>query len=435
MVLDEQLMSALIKLQQTIKTDCDNYCVKDIKEFSCTRCSGSACRYVYDPILRENKNNFATNNKINIKRFSPSICITHRCNLSCVYCYQKHRDGKSMNRNTLSKVLDWIVSNKPKNTQGIELTFIGGEPMIEFDTMKYAYEYMCSNYPNEDVIFYATTNGTLLDEAGKSWIRKHKDRFYLRLSLDGTRETHNKNRNSSFDLIDIDFFKETWPGQGVKVTLSEYSLKNLAENIKFIHSIGFDDIGGVNLYEGDNFWDKPEFIDILKNQLKELVDFYIEYPQLRLNQLFDKRLDFCESTPKIKCKRCGIGENTIFFDVDGTRYPCTFITPMTYNSLELQRMSDFNFKSIDNFIDEGCYNSCYLYPICPTCAGANYMVNGSFKMRIKNRCQIQKLLALYVADLMGKRVIMNPKLLDDDIKYYTIESIKKIREKYYSLFF
>ena len=34
------------------------------------------------------------------KLYDPTICVTHSCNLNCVYCYQKHKDSVSMDFDT-----------------------------------------------------------------------------------------------------------------------------------------------------------------------------------------------------------------------------------------------------------------------------------------------------------------------------------------------
>ena len=130
----------------------------------------------------------------------------------------------------------------------IEISLIGGEPLLEFPLIQELTKYTCEKYPQDNYIFFAITNGTLLTAEMKAWFQERKDKFVLGLSLDGTPDTHNHNRCGSFKSIDLDFFKNTWPKQGVKMTLTEYSLQNLAENIKYIHSAGFDIIKGVNLF-------------------------------------------------------------------------------------------------------------------------------------------------------------------------------------------
>lgn len=362
-------------------------------------------------------------------RFSPSICVTHRCNLNCIYCYQKHDNKSRMTFETAKGVIDWIFQNVPENRNGIEINIIGGEPLLEFDLIKEMVEYTRYIRPKEPYLYYATTNGTLLTEDMKLWFTKNRDSFWLGLSLDGDRETHNYNRSNSFDKMDIDFFRKNWPGQSVKMTLSDFSLKNLAHDIKFIHSLGFP-IRGVNEFEGDFNWDKDEYIKTLIPQLKELVNFYVENDELGIDQLLNLHLNYCESRSREKKKWCGIGDDAPFFDIDGRKYPCNYITPMTFSDEQIEELQKVDYKNVDNFIDDECYNNCYIYPICPTCAGACFLSNNTFKKRTKSRCRTQKLITLFAADIQAKRIIKNHKRYDKNMLFYTIKAIKKIKELY-----
>ena len=40
-----------------------------------------------------------------ILHYSPSVCVTHRCNLNCVYCYQKH-ENVSISFDTAKNVIE-----------------------------------------------------------------------------------------------------------------------------------------------------------------------------------------------------------------------------------------------------------------------------------------------------------------------------------------
>jgi radical SAM protein with 4Fe4S-binding SPASM domain len=265
----------------------------------------------------------------------------------------------------------------------------------------------------------------------KKWFFEYKEYFHLGLSLDGTRETHNHNRSNSFDKIDIEFFKNTWPAQSVKMTLSEYSLLNLADNIKYIHSWGFQ-MEGVNLFEGDFDWSDEKYIKILVPQLKDLVKFYVENPLLHLNPMFDKRLDFCEVKDKSRKKWCEVGTGISFFDVDGKMYPCSFMTPMTFSLDELANILKTDFMNDNNFIDEYCFKNCYIYPICDTCAGTNYIVNKNFKQRDKRKCRVNELITLFIADLQSKRILKNPSRFDKPTLYHTIISVQNRNSFYHT---
>jgi len=362
-------------------------------------------------------------------RFTPTICVTHNCNLNCVYCYQKQHDTAKLTIDTAKDIIDRIFDNIPDNTSDVEIIFFGGEPLLEFDLIKEIVAYTNSKKRECKYIFLAPTNGTVLSEETKEWFTANKDNFILVLSIDGTKETHNYNRCNSFDKIDIDFFLKNWSYQDIKMTLSEYSLPRLAENIKFLHSKGFKRIGGVNLAEGTFDWSNDDYIKILVQQLKELVDFYVDNDVLVLDKMLNKQLCLCESK-KERRKLCGIGTECPFFDVDGKMYPCSFITPMTFSENELSEILKTNFSDDENFIDENCFENCYIYPLCSTCAGANYQNTKSFNTRDKSRCKIQKLISLFVADLQAKRIMKNPKIYNDEELYHTIEAIKKIRSLY-----
>jgi radical SAM protein with 4Fe4S-binding SPASM domain len=121
---------------------------------------------------------------------------------------------------------------------------------------------------------------------------------------------------------------------------------------------------------------------------------------------------------------------TKFFDVDGKMYPCSFTAPMTFLEHDLNNILKTDFENDNNFVDDDCFEKCYIYPICSTCTGSDYLVNKSFKQRDKRKCQLQKLTALFTADLLAKRIQKNQKYFDGAKLYYTIEAIKKIRGLY-----
>jgi sulfatase maturation enzyme AslB (radical SAM superfamily) len=366
--------------------------------------------------------------------FHPSICVTHACNLNCSYCYQKHDGSAKMTVDTAKVVIDWIFDNIPDYANSVEVGFIGGEPLLEFDLLKEIVAYTCSRKRKENYFFFASTNGTVLSEEMKEWFAAHKESFVLGLSLDGARETHNFNRCNSFDDIDIDYFLTNYPNQGVKMTLTEYSLPRLSENIKFLHSRGFKDIGGVNLAEGNFDWGDDKYLKLLAPQLKELVDFYVDNDTLEINQMLKKKLHLCETKEKVRRKSCGTGIGCPFFDVDGKMYPCTLLAPMTFSNDDLFEIAKTDFTVHNNFIDDYCFDNCYIYPNCQNCLGANYLNSKTFKERDKRRCKIQKLISLFTADLQAKRIVKNPKIYDNATLYHTIEAIKKIRTLYFSEF-
>ena len=356
----------------------------------------------------------------------PNLCVTHKCNLNCVYCYQKHKSNIFMSLETAKKCVDSLYSNFG-NKKIAELSFIGGEPLLNFDVMRGVFEYIHEKGYSPPDHFFATTNGTILTPEMKEWFKKHKNEFILGLSLDGTPEVHNKNRSNSFDSIDIQFFLENYPNQPIKMTLSEESLSHLAESTIYLHSLGFK-IEGMNLAEGDFKWENKK--DILKKEFSKLVDHYVDNMNIQLDGLFKKALYVCEGKKEITNGWCGTGTTTPFFDVDGKIYPCSFMTPMTFSKEEIKKIQEADFSLVETHIDNYCLKNCYLYPVCPTCVGANFLATGSFNTRDKgNKCELLKLTALFSAIIQAKRIIKG-KVEKNAETYHTINAIKKIYEMY-----
>ena len=147
----------------------------------------------------------------------------------------------------------------------VEIDFFGGEPFIEFQTIKEVCEWVWSKTWKNKYIFFATTNGVLIHGEIKEWLKLHKQQFWVSLSLDGTRNSHNINRSNSFDKIDLHFFKECWPTQTVKMTISKETVDKIYDNITYIHSLGYD-ITGTNFAEGID-WENKKYVDIVSNEL------------------------------------------------------------------------------------------------------------------------------------------------------------------------
>jgi len=334
-----------------------------------------------------------------------------------------------MDFETAKKCVDYIFDNVPKQFNAVEIDFIGGEPLVRFDLLKQIFNYVRDKKVQIPYLFFATTNGTLLDDEMKKWFTERKDYFVLGLSLDGTPETHNHNRSNSFSKIDIEFFKKNWPFQEIKMTLSEFSLAHLAENIKYLHSLGYKSISGVNLFEGSFDWNQEKFIKMMIPQLEEIVDFYVDSDIEYKNQMLDKSLMVCEAKRE-KRKYCGIGDGTVFFDVDGIKRPCSFCSPMTFDEKTLEEMSKTDFTKEELFVDDDCFENCYIYPICPNCSGANYLAEHSFKKRNRSKCRIQKLISIFIADLQVRKILKNPDKYSDTEKFKILEAAKKIKSAF-----
>ena len=328
------------------------------------------------------------------------ITITERCNLSCIYCYEHAKDCNSL---TVQQVKDILLHElDDPRTHELEFDFHGGEPALAFDILKPVCEWLWSEPRKKNYLCFASTNGTLIHGHIKEWFRKNASRFWLSLSLDGTREMHNLNRSSSYDASDFDFFREMWPDQTVKMTISPQTLPNIAAGIKHIHSLGFELTA--NLAHGMQW--SAHLLAAYRDELNKIADFYLSNPQHKPCRIvnFDlKKIGMEAMHPELKKLRrkwCGAGDPMICYAVNGNTYPCQLFAPSSSSHNVDSVAERWDFRDIKNFIDPSCIGCC-LDGACPTCYGMNYFESGTLNTRPKDMCPFLKCEALATSYLYG----------------------------------
>lgn len=326
------------------------------------------------------------------KRKITELVLTERCNLSCVYCYEHDKDTLKMSLDIAKKAVEDAFADP--STEEVEIDFFGGEPFAAFQEMKEICEWLWGKTWSKPFIVFATTNGTMVHGPIKEWVQKNSHRFILAISVDGTRDMHNLNRNNSFDKIDLGFFFTMWPFQPAKMTISRLTLPNLAEGIIFLHKQGFK-ISCNTAYGID--WEENDYL-ILANEMKKLADFYIENPKIEPCSIIIMPIQNIAFTKK-PAKWCGAGTNMICIDRTGKKYPChTFMPSASGSNPNLDEM--FNQLKSDNLLDSRC-SECILISCCPTCYGINYVDTSSITKRDKHHCEFSKIRARATAYMLS----------------------------------
>lgn len=126
--------------------------------------------------------------------------VTEACNLKCQYCsygkfYQKHgpRANRDLSFATAKKLLDYLTEswNSHLNTshrRNINLSFYGGEPLLNFPLIKQIVDYSKKiKLLHNRFIYGMTTNGVLL---GKHMDFLVENNFNLLISLDGNEKNN-----------------------------------------------------------------------------------------------------------------------------------------------------------------------------------------------------------------------------------------------------
>ena len=181
-----------------------------------------------------------------------SLClmVAQDCNLRCKYCFG---DGGSFgHRAVMSEevgraAVDFIIKNSGLRKH-CEIDFFGGEPLINFRTVKAVTEYVRQRERDTGKIFKLTltTNGILLDEKISAWLNENN--ISLVLSLDGRKKIHDAMRpdisgRGSYDRVLKNFKRLVESRSGENYYLrGTYTKKNLdfTADVLSVHDAGFD---------------------------------------------------------------------------------------------------------------------------------------------------------------------------------------------------
>lgn len=131
--------------------------------------------------------------------------MTDACNMRCKYCiYSEHYPdtltyGKDyIKKDIVKKAIDEYMNNIKVQRKNLPqkkpfIAFYGGEPLMAFNVIKFAIEYVEKYYNEMGTKFTITTNGLLLEKSEICEFLKEKN-VIICLSLDGYKENHDRNR-------------------------------------------------------------------------------------------------------------------------------------------------------------------------------------------------------------------------------------------------
>lgn len=359
-----------------------------------------------------------------------SLSITELCNLDCIYCFEKSKAATKMSFETAVRIIKNEIQ-QPSEYQSFYFDFMGGEPFLLFDLMKSICEYFWKRSWEKDFIFYTTTNGTLVHGEIQKWLTANKDRFVCCLSLDGHSEAHNINRCNSFNQIDINFFRETWPYQKVKSIISEKTIPMMYDCITYLHELGFNEVESKLAYGFD--WNKKEHEFSLLTGLEQLIEYYLASPDIIPFTLLNMDITNAADPASPIRKWCNAGGRTISYDMNGDKYPCRYFQDIRKNGkASLDEIWQVDYSKIQETLSEPC-RICLLKNLCRTCYALNYEQNGNFGIKTLSSCKVTRISA-YMTSLLKlellRRKYNNDLSFMDENDQKLFAAIKKVQGAY-----
>ena len=297
-----------------------------------------------------------------------TLHLTNVCNLGCHYCYVHKQQPKEMSLETAKAAIDFAG----RDGGSVGVSFFGGEPLLKKELIKEIIKYARGKEPRLGCSFHfkITTNGTLLDEP---FLRLcSSERVMAAISLDGTREAHNKHRlfkdgTGSYDGVvkAAKMLLKFQPYACAMMVVNPDTVELYADGVQNLSDLGFQYFICSLNYEREAAWTDAHMNE-LERQFNRLSGLYIRWT------LDEKKFYFSPFEVKMRShidgdryceQRCQLGMKQLSVDTDGTLYPC----------VQFAGESNFAIGSVFSGIDDVKRHALYLRSektadVCGGCA-------------------------------------------------------------------
>lgn len=308
------------------------------------------------------------------------IWFTNDCNLRCTYCYIQHKTPRTI---PIERAMEIIAPCLDSPGIPVDILPMGAEPLTHFPELRRLVETVSARTWQRKYHFFASTNGTLLDDEMRAWFTAHRDVITLGLSYDGSDSDQDQNRGGSASRIDKDFFLENWPKQPWKMTISRETAPTVDRGIIALHERGVPFTA--NPAQEAEPWPEETILQY-ELALFRLADYYAAHPEIapcNMLSLLPEPLSAPEETPQDAA--CGAGYSLFFYDMEGNAYPCHMLSTLVLPAE--QAITGTCFAEGTDFSDPRC-RACPLKLDCYSCLGSNYVYRGDIRLRDPLHCRL-----------------------------------------------
>lgn len=319
--------------------------------------------------------------------------VTKNCNFNCIYCQAgnlSQNNNYNMSIETAKKAVD-IALQSPSDYLTFE--FQGGEPLLNFETIRYIIEYSKSVNNGKYIDYNLVSNLTLLTDEMIEFFKENN--VSICTSIDGDRELQNINRpyskGDSYNetIGKIILLKEKQIDVNAIETTTKYSLSRYKEIVDEYTNLGLKSIflrPLTKLGKADNNWEKigysaEEFLGFYKNCLDYIIEknkqgiFLSEgHSDIFLKKiLLNKPINYMELRSP-----CGGAIGQLAYYYDGNIYTCDegrMLSEMGEDSFKLGNVYENSYKDLMqcDCTKAMCVSSCIeCLPYCNTCAYMPY---------------------------------------------------------------
>lgn len=253
--------------------------------------------------------------------------ITNYCPLSCKHCYLPNKNTAMASREDINKVLDLI--DKSGITQ-VQVT--GGEPMAHPDI-----EYIVNSLVDRGIIISFTTSGILVNDDAFKYINRIKEvrGSHVKVSLDGSKDTHNKIRMNKLAYDNAIKFIKKSVENGIEVKLGATIMGQSKEEIEELVVTAKN--LKVSMIELGNLISQGEAV---KNNLSSKIEEIQEFRECLNEKYKDNKFSIKITPDELPAKNCGAGYQIVAIKPNMDVVPCSAV------SFKMGNLKEQTFKQI-----------------------------------------------------------------------------------------
>ena len=246
--------------------------------------------------------------------------LTMNCNLRCHYCYGGAKRRDTMPLQVGMDAIDYFMGQVEHH---LLISFIGGEPLLEFEVLKalVAHAQWRGAARKLPISFVIVTNGTLLDRPAAEFCAAHG--IEISLSLDGHEPAQDANRvfangRGSFSTIDghLGHIVDLLPTTHVVSVVHPDNIGELSQSVAYLLDRGFRSLALSPDYTHVGL---QAALPELEKQLHRVGELYVE----RVHRGESIFINFLDEGRHIRARgACQLGARDLSVDPRGRIYPC-----------------------------------------------------------------------------------------------------------------
>lgn len=335
-----------------------------------------------------------------------TLQLTQNCNFRCAYCHYTSNDGQQRTHSNrtmpieMAKQAILFLRDHSIDTHEVFVGFYGGEPLLEFPMIEELVGFAEKELKGKKTHYTLTTNAVLLNDYMIQFFIKHK--VDLVISLDGSKEAHDKNRvfatngKGTFNAIieKLKEISEKYPTYFKKMTINMVmdpsvdfdKMNELFIRYPFMKKVHVmstivDDVGALekNKYlESFTYKERYQLFLVYLNLLNR-------FPRNLITPIFrnyggtvKEDMDIvserdCFPKQAVPSGPCVPGEVRLMVTVEGNFILCERVNEISEPMIIGNIYDGINMKKVKNLLNlaqttkEACQN-CWAFSLCNLCA-------------------------------------------------------------------